>query len=92
MRFNPATETAARNIDDIAAECRQAIQDRRAESRVSVRQVSNQAFAADACKTWALCRNIATINNDRATVARMEYCLDRDMAIAINHRPWQPEY
>ena len=92
MRFNPATETTARSIDDIAAECRQAIQDRQAEPRVSVRWASRQAFAADSCRTWALCRDIATMRNDRATVARMEYNLDRDMAIAINHRPWQPEY
>lgn len=91
MRYDP-TAQPARTIEELAAESRQALEARMQETRISPLMVSRQAFYADACKTWAICRDIALCNNDRSTVAQMEYNLDRDMAVAINHRPWQPEY
>ena len=91
MRYDPATD-CARTIESLAEEARQAVEARLKERRVSPMLMSRQAFYADACKTWALCREVAIWQNDRNTMAMMEYNLDRDMAIAINHRPWQPEY
>ena len=91
MRYNPSTDKA-RTIEDLAQKARQAVEVRLQQHRPNPLKVSRQDFYADACKTWAVCRDVAIWSGDRLTAAQMDYNLDRDMHIAMNHRPWQPEY
>lgn len=92
MRYNPSTESNARTIEAIAAECRVAIT-RGQESKASPALWSaDDVFHGSQCKTWSLCRQVALLNDDRNGVARMDAWLARDMHKAIHHRPHQPEF
>jgi hypothetical protein len=92
MRYNPSTESNARTIDAIAAECRVAITKHQEEKAQPALWSADDIFYAGQCKTWSLCRRVALSNGDRDGVARMESWLARDMHKAIHHRPHQPEF
>lgn len=92
MRYLPSTESTARTVDAIAAECRVAITQHQETKPSPALWSADDVFYGAQCKTWSLCRQIALAGDDRSTVARMEAWLNRDMHKALHHRPHQPEF
>jgi len=91
MRYNPSTDQA-RYIDAIAEECKAAITADDSRPIWGLTLAAEDAFAADSCRVWALCRDGAINCGDRNRAARLEGFLAADMHKAMHHRPHQPLY
>ena len=92
MRYNPATESQARDLDAIAAECRVAITKPDGVPLHRPLWSANEDFYGAATKTWALCLQIAILDDDRSAINRLWSYMGRDMHQALHHRPHQPEF
>jgi len=82
MRYNPATDQAV-SIDQIASECRVAITGKRLQSQ--------DVFAAESCRIWAMCRQTAANYGNHTKLKELDAMLAEDMHKAMHHRPHQPE-
>lgn len=84
MRYNPSTDKA-RKIEDIAAECHNAI-----TKPAKPLFTPDDVFYSEQCRSWIICRDLASLCGDRSAVARYDFKLSRAMSRAMHYRPHQP--
>lgn len=89
MRYNPATESAARTVESLAAESRTWISKPEPARQARPTWSADDVFATGSCRTWLIC---LAMSSDPEFKARVQQNLNRDMHRAMHHRPHQPEF